>query len=140
MQRVRGASAGADTAEISVKDYIPEKSPQKLSQKAGEIMLVLSRKKNEKIRIGSEIVITVTQIENGKVKLGIEAPAEIRILRSELPEFVSNTGDSLPGFGNSTQWMSIDKPNCTANPESPLYYTTDFAAEIEDQIHCPLAP
>ena len=66
-------------------------------------MLVLTRKRNEKIRIGNEIVITVTQIENGKVKLGIEAPAEIRILRSELPEFVSNTRNSIPEFENLTR-------------------------------------
>ncbi len=103
-------------------------------------MLVLTRKRNEKIQIGSEIVITVTQIENGKVKLGIEAPAQIRILRSELPEFASNTGNSNPEFGNRTHQMFPEKPNCTANPESPLYYNTDFAAEIEDQIHYPLAP
>lgn len=126
--------------DTETRHQIPPNPLQKAPQKVGEIMLVLTRKQNEKIQIGSEIVITVTQIKNGKVKLGIEAPAQIRILRSELPEFVSNTGSSIPGFGNRTHQMFPEKPNCTENPESPLHYNTDFAAEIEDQIHYPLAP
>ena len=49
-------------------------------------MLVLSRKVNEKICIGENIVITVTMIDHGKVRLGIEAPKEIAVFRSELLE------------------------------------------------------
>jgi len=103
IQGVRGTSAGTDTVAISVRDHIPEKFLQTLLKEPNAIMLVLTRKRNEKIRIGNEIVITVTQIENGKVKLGIAAPAEIRILRSELPEFVSNTRNSIPEFENLTR-------------------------------------
>jgi carbon storage regulator len=135
-----GTSIWADTMDISTRHQIPQTSLEKAPQKVREIMLVLTRKRNEKIQIGSEIVITVTQIKNGKVNLGIEAPAQIRILRSDLPEFVPKTGNSIPEFGNPTQWISIGKQNCTANPESPLYYNTDFAVEIENQIHCPLSP
>ena len=47
-------------------------------------MLVLTRKKNETIRIGENIVIKVLRIGNVIVKLGIEAPLEIRVLRGEL--------------------------------------------------------
>ena len=46
-------------------------------------MLILSRKQNEKIRIGDDIVITV--VRSGKrVRIGIEAPEHVRILRQEL--------------------------------------------------------
>ena len=38
-------------------------------------MLVLTRKKNEMIQIGNDIVIKVISTGRGKVKLGIEAPA-----------------------------------------------------------------
>jgi carbon storage regulator len=47
-------------------------------------MLVLSRKKNESIIIDDHIVITVVEIRGDKVRLGIEAPKEIPIHRSEI--------------------------------------------------------
>jgi len=52
----------------------------------GEIrlMLVLSRKKNESIIIDDHITITVVEIRGGKVRLGIQAPKEIPIHRSEI--------------------------------------------------------
>ena len=47
-------------------------------------MLVLSRRESEKIRLGSEIVLTVVRLSNDRVRLGIEAPPEMLILREEL--------------------------------------------------------
>lgn len=47
-------------------------------------MLVLSRKPNEKILIGKDITLTVVRLVGNKVRLGIEAPAEVRVLRAEL--------------------------------------------------------
>jgi carbon storage regulator len=47
-------------------------------------MLVLSRKLEEAIRIGPNVVVRVLGIENGQVKLGIDAPKEVKIYRSEL--------------------------------------------------------
>lgn len=49
-------------------------------------MLVLTRKRMEQIVIGSEIRITVVKLEGNQVRLGIEAPADVGILRSELVE------------------------------------------------------
>jgi carbon storage regulator len=46
-------------------------------------MLVLSRKLLEHIHIGDSIVVTVLEIRANKVRLGIDAPKEISILRSE---------------------------------------------------------
>jgi carbon storage regulator len=47
-------------------------------------MLVLSRRSNESIHIGDEIVITVLAVEGDKVKIGIAAPREVTILRGEV--------------------------------------------------------
>lgn len=47
-------------------------------------MLVLTRKKDETIRIGDSIVIKVISCGRGKAKIGIEAPATTRVLRGEL--------------------------------------------------------
>lgn len=47
-------------------------------------MLVLSRKKNESIIIDDDIVVTVVEIRGDKVRLGIQAPREVPIHRSEI--------------------------------------------------------
>ena len=47
-------------------------------------MLVLTRKKNELIRIGDDVVMTVIEIRGDKVRLGFEAPREIIIHRGEV--------------------------------------------------------
>jgi carbon storage regulator len=49
-------------------------------------MLVLTRKVGEKIVIGDNIVVTVVAIQGHKIRLGIDAPREINIARSELLE------------------------------------------------------
>ena len=51
-------------------------------------MLVLSRKTNERIRIGNDITIVVSQIKGNRVTLAIEAPDGVRILRGELEKIV----------------------------------------------------
>lgn len=53
-------------------------------------MLVLSRKKNESIVIDEHIVITVVEIRGDKVRLGIQAPKEVPIHRSEVYEAIRN--------------------------------------------------
>lgn len=49
-------------------------------------MLVLSRKIGERICIGEDIEIEVVRISANVVRIGIEAPKELPILRSELLE------------------------------------------------------
>lgn len=51
-------------------------------------MLVLSRRKDESIVIGKDIVIKVLETEEGRVKLGITAPADISIHRHEVYEAI----------------------------------------------------
>ena len=47
-------------------------------------MLVLSRKKDEKIIIGDNISIMVVEIQGDKVRLGIDAPREVTVHREEV--------------------------------------------------------
>ena len=49
-------------------------------------MLVLSRKRDERIVIDGNIVVTVVDIRGDKVRLGIEAPKDVSIHRSEVYE------------------------------------------------------
>jgi carbon storage regulator len=47
-------------------------------------MLVLTRRIDESIAIGDQIIITVLAVEGDRVKIGINAPREVIILRQEI--------------------------------------------------------
>lgn len=62
-------------------------------------MLVLSRKKDEKIVIGDNVSIMIVEIRGDKVRLGIEAPREISVHRREVYDAIKRKeaeGDSVP--------------------------------------------
>jgi carbon storage regulator len=47
-------------------------------------MLVLTRKKNQKIMIGDDIELTIVDIKNEQIKLGIAAPDHVKVFRKEV--------------------------------------------------------
>ncbi len=49
-------------------------------------MLILSRKENQKIRIGNNIILNIISISDNTVKLGIEADKDVAIYREEIYE------------------------------------------------------
>ena len=49
-------------------------------------MLALSRKKGEAIVINNDIEVTILEVKGDQVKLGIKAPKEVPIYRSEVYE------------------------------------------------------
>lgn len=55
-------------------------------------MLILSRKKNEAIKIGNEVTITVVEIRGDKVRLGIEAPSNVSVHRQEIYDAIQRNG------------------------------------------------
>jgi carbon storage regulator len=62
-------------------------------------MLVLTRKLNEKIRVGDDIVVTIIQIDKGSVKIGFEAPENVAIYRDEVYEKIQNEDRNAAGNG-----------------------------------------
>ena len=54
-------------------------------------MLVLQRKRDERIRIGRDIEVVVVKINGNTVRLGIDAPREIPVVRMEIEK---ETGES----------------------------------------------
>lgn len=55
-------------------------------------MLVLSRKKDEKIMIGESITLMVIEIRGDKVRLGIEAPRDVAVHREEVYDAIKRDG------------------------------------------------
>ena len=53
-------------------------------------MLVLSRKLNERIVIGDNVIVTVVAIQGEHVRLGIQAPREITVHRHEVHEKIKS--------------------------------------------------
>ncbi len=47
-------------------------------------MLILTRRPNQALLIGSDVIVTVLEVDGHRVRLGIAAPRDIPILRDEL--------------------------------------------------------
>jgi carbon storage regulator len=60
-------------------------------------MLVLGRKQGESIRIDEGIVVTIVGIQGNRVRLGINAPENVRVVRSELEVRSPESADSSAG-------------------------------------------
>ena len=60
-------------------------------------MLVLSRKKNQAIRINHDITLTIVEIRGDKVRVGIEAPKETPVHRSEVYEAIQRSKPTCYG-------------------------------------------
>jgi len=59
-------------------------------------MLVLARKQTQRVRLGNSIVITVVRVSGERVQIGIEAPANMVVLRDELKK----NADTATSFRN----------------------------------------
>lgn len=58
-------------------------------------MLVLSRKKNETITIGDNIIITVVELRGDKCRIGISAPKDVPVHRTEVFEAIKSAGGDM---------------------------------------------
>jgi carbon storage regulator CsrA len=69
-------------------------------------MLVLTRKLQEQIKIGDEIVITILQVRGQSVRVGIQAPRDVRVLRAELPVKLPNARQGGSGAAEEIDLQS----------------------------------
>lgn len=89
-------------------------------------MLVLTRKHQEKIRIGDHIVITVLKTKGKTVRLGIEAPIEVPVIRGE-----------LSFEGQAVEWRDASSADEPEVPRLPVAETS-YVDRVRD--HWPTKP
>lgn len=65
-------------------------------------MLILTRKTGQGFRIGDDVEITITEISGDKVRVGIDAPRDVKILRTELSETMRQNVQAAHGPGSDT--------------------------------------
>jgi len=72
------------------------------------LMLVLSRKEGEKLVIGDNIVLVVSKICGNRITLGIEAPADVKVLRGELKGQPEKASQVVPIRRAATMTIDLD--------------------------------
>ena len=77
-------------------------------------MLVLSRKKNERIRINDDIELVVVEIRGDKVRLGIDAPTHVTVHRQEVYDAIQRGATVTPPSRRSSPTSSAWKRLPTA--------------------------
>ena len=78
-----------------------------------DIMLVLSRQRDQSIVISDNVTITVVDVRGDKVRLGIEAPVDIPVHRQEVFDAIQMELKH-PNEGESTTLSSGTKSAVTA--------------------------
>ena len=67
-------------------------------------MLILSRKIDEKIKIGEDITITLIDVHGDQVKIGVEAPKSVKVFRQEVFDAIQKENKAavaaVPESGN----------------------------------------
>lgn len=64
-------------------------------------MLVLTRKTDESIMIGDQIEVKILSVEGDQVKVGIVAPKNVKVYRSEVYESIQNENKRAQNFSKS---------------------------------------
>lgn len=70
-------------------------------------MLVLTRKSNQSIMIGDDIEVTVLSVLGEKVRLGIQAPGEVQVYRTEIYAEINRSKGSQV-IGHSPEVLHSD--------------------------------
>ncbi|MDH5564426.1 MAG: carbon storage regulator CsrA [Nitrospirota bacterium] len=85
-------------------------------------MLILTRKKDEAIRLGEDIRIVLVQIKGGQVRLGIECPSTMRVLREELYEAVRQ--ENLKALSATPTQIQLLPSSLKQTPKNPKSHST----------------
>jgi carbon storage regulator len=82
-------------------------------------MLILTRRYEEKIRIGDEITVTVLEAKGGYVRIGINAPKNIAVHREEIYWRKKREAESVQAAPLTAKSAPAPSPPPTAPSASP---------------------
>lgn len=85
-------------------------------------MLVLTRKQQQQIQIGEGITITILKVKGNAVRIGIDAPADVKIVRSELEPEEEATPEQPQSAGKSSR---IDQTESARGPAAQAVATQE---------------
>jgi carbon storage regulator CsrA len=91
-------------------------------------MLVLTRKRMEKLYIGRDICVTVVRLEGGQVRLGIDAPRHVPVVRAELRQR-DEAEAALAGLAGNL--VAIDEPTALPVADASAIEGTECWPKIE---------
>lgn len=77
-------------------------------------MLILSRKIDEKIKIGNDITITLIDVKGDQVKIGVEAPRDVKVFRQEVFDAIQ-TENKAAADTSSSDISAIDAVSALSN-------------------------
>lgn len=81
-------------------------------------MLILGRKAGDSILIEGGIRIVVVSCDRGGVRLGIEAPAQTKILRGEIAQQVESENKRAAAGADASAWLAQLGLTSTDSPAS----------------------
>lgn len=95
-------------------------------------MLVLTRKLQQQIKIGDNIVLTILKVKGQTVRVGIEAPRDVHVVRSELP----------PTAAASQSEADAEPTSSQPSTQQPMEFTLvlDDEATSDDDRVAPKSP
>ena len=81
-------------------------------------MLVLTRKKGERVMIGDDIVVTVIDVRGDGVRIGFDAPRGVSIQRAEVVSAVKEANTGAAASSAQTADLLVGLLNKARKPES----------------------
>lgn len=70
-------------------------------------MLILSRRPGDEIVIGDGIRVVVIECDRRGVRLGIEAPANVSILRGEIVQQIAEENRRASAAAEGADWLKV---------------------------------
>lgn len=74
-------------------------------------MLILSRRLNESIVIGDEVVVTVLEVRGDQVRLGIRAPKHVTVHREEVQREIMEQNRRAAGTPRAADVPNLPRPS-----------------------------